>query len=155
MLRIIVAAVLGAAVGALTTASLKWGRSALAAVMARIRRDHRTLYGGRAWALPQSVSAGAPCSVRILVACAPSRAIRKQEIDPDRAWLNTATPSTRSWPSQTGYAPEAAVSRRGPAIMLFWRAAHFRSEHSAEWLTVRTPYRIMSGCRSVRLGLLR
>jgi hypothetical protein len=85
MLGIIIAAVLGAAVGALTTASLKWGKSALAIVSAHIRRDHRTLYGGRAWALPQSVSAGGPCSVRVLVACAPSRAIRRSDIDPDRA----------------------------------------------------------------------
>jgi hypothetical protein len=85
MLGIIIAAVLGAAVGALTTASLKWGRSALAIVSAHIRRDHRTLYGGRAWALPQYVSAGGPCSVRVLVACAPSRAIRRSDIAPDRA----------------------------------------------------------------------
>jgi hypothetical protein len=85
MLAIIIAAVLGAAVGALTTASLKWGRSAVAVVMARIRRDHRTLHGGRAWGLPQSVSAGTQCSVRVLVACAPSRAIRRSGIDPDRA----------------------------------------------------------------------
>ncbi|HEV2254425.1 MAG TPA: hypothetical protein VGS06_14625 [Streptosporangiaceae bacterium] len=85
MLAIIIAAVLGAAVGAFTTASLKWGRSALAIVRAHLRRDHRTLYGGRAWALPQSVSAGAPCSARVLVACAPSRAIRQSGIDPDRA----------------------------------------------------------------------
>jgi hypothetical protein len=85
MLGIIIAAVLGAAVGALTTASLKWGRSTLAIVRARIQRDHRTLHGGRAWALPQSVSAGGQCSVRLLVACAPSRAIRQSDIDPDRA----------------------------------------------------------------------
>jgi len=53
--------------------------------MARIQRDHRTLYDGRAWGLPHSVSAGAQCSVRVLVACAPSRAIRESGIDPDRA----------------------------------------------------------------------
>src|ERR1035438_5106634 len=85
MLTIIIAAVLGAAAGALTTASVKWGRSGLAVIMARIRRDHRTLYGGRAWGLPQSVSAGAQCSVRVLVACAPSRSIHESSIDPDRA----------------------------------------------------------------------
>lgn len=85
MLVIIIAAVLGAAVGALTTASLKWGRSALVVLRARIQRDHRTLHGGRAWMLPQSVSAGSRCSVRVLVACAPSRAIRQSGIDPDRA----------------------------------------------------------------------
>jgi hypothetical protein len=39
MLVIIIAAVLGAAVGALTTASLKWGRSALVVLRARIQRD--------------------------------------------------------------------------------------------------------------------
>jgi hypothetical protein len=77
MLAIIIVAVLGAAAGVLTTASLKWGRSALAVVMARIRCDHRTLYDGRAWGLPQSPSACAQCSVRVQVACAPSRAIRE------------------------------------------------------------------------------
>jgi hypothetical protein len=46
MLTIIIVAVLSAAAGAVTTASLKWGRSALAIIGARIRRDHRTLYGG-------------------------------------------------------------------------------------------------------------
>jgi hypothetical protein len=85
MLAIIIAAVLGAAVGALTTAGLKWGRSALAFVGARLRRDHRSLYAGGNWMLPQSVSSGQTCSVRILIACAPSRAIRKSDIDPDRA----------------------------------------------------------------------
>lgn len=85
MLAIIAAAVLGAVFGALTTASLKWGRSALAISMARIRRDHCTLHGGRAWRLLQSVSAGAQCSVRVLVICAPSRAIRESGIEPDRA----------------------------------------------------------------------
>jgi hypothetical protein len=85
MLTIIIVAVLGAAVGAATTASLKWGRSALAIAGARIRRDHRSLYGGRNWALPQSPSAGGQCAVRLLVSCAPSRAIRVSDIDPDRA----------------------------------------------------------------------
>lgn len=85
MLTIIIVAILSAAAGALTTASLKWGRSALAIVRARIHRDHRTLHGGRAWSLPQSVSAGGPCSMRLLIACAPSRAIRRSSIDPDRA----------------------------------------------------------------------
>lgn len=85
MLVIIIAAVLGAAVGALTTASLKWGRSALVVLRTRIQRDHRTLHGARAWMLPQSVSAGGRCSVRVLIACAPSRAIRQLGIDPDRA----------------------------------------------------------------------
>ena len=82
MLAIIIVAVLGAAVGAFTTASLKWGKSALAVVMVRIRRDHRTLYDGRAWGLPQSVSAGAQCSVRVLIACAPSRAIHDSALTP-------------------------------------------------------------------------
>jgi len=85
MLTIIIVAVLSAAAGAITTASLKWGRSALAIVGARVRRDHRTLYGGRNWGLPQSPSAGGHCSVRLLLACAPSRAIRESDIDPDRA----------------------------------------------------------------------
>jgi hypothetical protein len=85
MLAIIIAAVLGAAVGALTTASLKWGRTTLAVAKARLQRDHRSLHGGGNWMLPQSVSSGQPCSVRLLIACAPSRSIRKSDLDPDRA----------------------------------------------------------------------
>lgn len=85
MLTIIIVAVLSAAAGAFTTAGLKWGRSALAIARARVRRDHRALYGGRNWSLPQSPSAGGQCSVRLLVACAPSRAIRESDIDPDHA----------------------------------------------------------------------
>jgi hypothetical protein len=85
MLAIMVAAAVGAVAGSLATASLKWGRSALAWVVAKIRRDHLTLYGGRAWSLPQSVSASVPCSVRVLIACAPSRALRQSDIDPDLA----------------------------------------------------------------------
>lgn len=85
MWPIIVAAIVGTAVGALTTASLKWGRTALAVAEARLRRDHRSLHGGGNWMLPQSVSSGQPCSVRLLIACAPSRAIRKSDIDPDHA----------------------------------------------------------------------
>lgn len=71
MWPIIVAAIVGTAVGAFTTASLKWGRTALAVAEARLRRDHRSLHGGGNWMLPQSVSSGQPCSVRLLIACAP------------------------------------------------------------------------------------
>jgi hypothetical protein len=85
MVAIIVAAVLGAVFGVLTTASLKWGRAALAAVIARVRPDHKSLHGGGPWMLPQSVSAGKPCSVRVLVACAPARHLGAVEIDPDLA----------------------------------------------------------------------
>src|SRR5690242_10039412 len=106
MLAIIVAVVIGAAVGAFTTASLKWGKSALSAVMVRIRQDHSTLHGGRAWGIPQSVSAGKQCSVQVLVACAPSRALRTSEIDPDRA-----IPFLRERRVSPAYSPMSQFSR--------------------------------------------
>ena len=84
MLTIIVG-VLAAGAGALTTASLKWGRSAFTSLMAHIRRDNRTLNGGRAWGLPAQITAGKKCSIRVLVACAPSRSLRRRPIDPDFA----------------------------------------------------------------------
>jgi hypothetical protein len=78
--------VLGALAVAATGVAIKWGRSIMAAIGRRIRPDHRTLHGGRAWGLPAQVTAGGQCSIRVLVACAPSRSLpRTNAIDPDLA----------------------------------------------------------------------
>jgi hypothetical protein len=128
MLTIIVA-VLSAAVGAFTTACLKWGRSVLAFARSRVRRDHRTLYGGRAWALPQSVSAGRQCSVRVLVACAPSRSIRRSDIDPD-----CAIPFIReSFPGMFPEEPSLSLPQEG---VKFTVASHGTSGDGYAWAWV-------------------
>jgi hypothetical protein len=78
--------VLGALAVAAAAAGIKWGRSFLAALLARIRPDHGALNHGRAWGLYAGVTAGQQCAIRVLVACAPSRSLaRSYAIDPDRA----------------------------------------------------------------------
>ncbi len=77
--------VIGALAVAAVGAALKWGKAVLAAVMRRIRPDHRTLTARPAWALVASGVSGNRSAVRVLVACAPSRSLRPASIDPDLA----------------------------------------------------------------------
>lgn len=77
--------VIGALAVAAVGAALKWGKAVLAAVMRRVRPDHRTLTARPAWALVASGVSGNRSAVRVLVACAPSRSLRPASIDPDLA----------------------------------------------------------------------
>jgi len=77
----VISALAVAAVGA----GLKWGRTAFAAVMRRVRPDHATLSARPAWSLIASGLSGGRSAVRVLVACAPSRSLRPASIDPDLA----------------------------------------------------------------------
>ena len=81
----VVIGVIGALAVAAVGAGLKWGRAVLAAVMRRVRPDHRTLTARPAWALVASGVSGNRSAVRVLVACAPSRSLRPASIDPDLA----------------------------------------------------------------------
>jgi len=81
----IVIGVISALAVAAVGAALKWGKAALAAVMGRVRPDHRTLTARPAWALVASGVSGNRSAVRVLVACAPSRSLRPSSIDPDLA----------------------------------------------------------------------
>lgn len=81
----VVIGVIGALAVAAVGAALKWGKAVLAAVMRRIRPDHRTLTARPAWALVASGVSGNRSAVRVLVACAPSRSLRPASIDPDLA----------------------------------------------------------------------
>lgn len=81
----VVIGVIGALAVAAVGAGLKWGKTALAAVMRRVRPDHRALTARPAWALVASGMSGSPSAVRVLVACAPSRSLRPASIDPDLA----------------------------------------------------------------------
>ena len=81
----VVIGVIGALAVAAVGAALKWGKAALAAVMRRVRPDHRTLTARPAWALVASGVSGNRSAVRVLVACAPSRSLRPASIDPDLA----------------------------------------------------------------------
>ena len=81
----VVIGVIGALAVAAVGAALKWGKTALAAVMRRVRPDHRTLNAHPAWALVASGVSGNRSALRVLVACAPSRSLRPASIDPDLA----------------------------------------------------------------------
>ena len=81
----VVIGVIGALAVAAVGAALKWGKAVLAAVMRRVRPDHRTLTARPAWALVASGVSGNRSAVRVLVACAPSRSLRPASIDPDLA----------------------------------------------------------------------
>jgi hypothetical protein len=81
----VVIGVIGALAVAAVGAALKWGKAVLAAVMRRVRPDHRTLTARPAWALVASGVSGNRSAVRVLVACAPSRSLRPASIDPDVA----------------------------------------------------------------------
>jgi hypothetical protein len=81
----VVIGVIGALAVAAVGAGLKWGKAVLAAVMRRVRPDHRTLTARPAWALVASGVSGNRSAVRVLVACAPSRSLRPASIDPDLA----------------------------------------------------------------------
>ena len=81
----VVIGVIGALAVAAVGAGLKWGRTALAAVMRRVRPDHAALTRRPAWALIASGVSGNRSAIRILAACAPSRSLRPASIDPDLA----------------------------------------------------------------------
>ena len=81
----VVIGVIGALAVAAVGAGLKWGKAVLAAVMRRVRPDHRTLTARPAWSLVASGVSGNRSAVRVLVACAPSRSLRPASIDPDLA----------------------------------------------------------------------
>jgi hypothetical protein len=81
----VVIGVIGALAVAAVGAGLKWGSAVLAAVMRRVRPDHRTLTARPAWSLVASGVSGNRSAVRVLVACAPSRSLRPASIDPDLA----------------------------------------------------------------------
>ena len=81
----VVIGVIGALAVAAVGAALKWGKAVLAAVMRRVRPDHRTLTARPAWALVASGVSGNRSAVRVLVACAPSRSLGPASIEPDLA----------------------------------------------------------------------
>jgi hypothetical protein len=81
----VVIGVIGALAVAAVGAGLKWGKAVLAAVMRRVRPDHRTLTARPAWSLVASGVSGNRSAVRVLVACAPSRSLRPACVDPDLA----------------------------------------------------------------------
>ena len=81
----VVIGVIGALAVAAVGAGLKWGKAVLAAVMRRVRPDHRTLTARPAWSLVASGVSGNRSAVRVLMACAPSRSLRPASIDPDLA----------------------------------------------------------------------
>jgi hypothetical protein len=69
---------------AATGAALKWGKQVLAAVRTALLPDHRALHQRPAWGL-MAVQSGGLNSLRMVIACAPSRSLRRAILSPDAA----------------------------------------------------------------------
>ena len=80
----LVIGVLGVLAVAATGALLKWGNQAFAAIRAAVRPDHTALYRTPAWGL-MAVQSGGPSRIRLVIACAPSRSLRRASFSPDAA----------------------------------------------------------------------
>jgi hypothetical protein len=80
----LVIGVLGVLAVAATGALLKWGKQAFAAIRAAVRPDHTALYRTPAWGL-MAVQSGGPSRIRLVIACAPSRSLRRARFSPDAA----------------------------------------------------------------------
>lgn len=76
--------VLGVLAVAATGALLKWGKQAFIAVRAAVMPDHRALYRTPAWGL-MAVQSDGPSRIRLVIACAPSRSLRRPSFRPDAA----------------------------------------------------------------------
>jgi hypothetical protein len=76
--------VLGVLAVAAMGAILKWGRGAFAAIRTALVPDHRALYQRPAWGL-MAVQSGGLNSVRLVIACAPSRSLHRTRFSPDAA----------------------------------------------------------------------
>lgn len=79
---VVLTAAVSAAVAAVVSGLFKWGGQLAARVRAWFRPDHAPLGAGE-W--PLYTSFDATPKIRVLVACAPTRSLRKKEVDPDLA----------------------------------------------------------------------
>jgi hypothetical protein len=80
----LVIGVLGVLAVAATGALLKWGNQAFAAIRVAVSPDHNALYRTPAWGL-MAVQSGGPRRIRLVIACAPSRSLRRASFSPDAA----------------------------------------------------------------------
>src|SRR5579863_245331 len=76
--------VLSALAVAATGALLKWGKQAVTAIRAAVTPDHKALHQRPAWGL-MAVQSGRPSRIRLVIACAPSRSLRRPSFSPDAA----------------------------------------------------------------------
>jgi len=76
--------ILGVLAVAATGVALKWGKQALAAIRAALTPDHKALYRQPAWGL-MAVQSGGLKSIRLVIASAPSRSLRRATFSPDAA----------------------------------------------------------------------
>jgi len=109
LVRGVVIGVIGALAVAAVGASLKWGKTALKAIIGRARPDHAALTARPAWALIASGASGGRSAIRVMAACAPSRSLRPASIDPD-----VAIPFIReSFPGMFPDEPAQSLPREG------------------------------------------
>jgi hypothetical protein len=80
----LVIGVLGVLAVAATGALLKWGNQAFAAIRGAVSPDHNALYRTPAWGL-MAVQSGGPSRIRLVIACAPNRSLRRASFSPDAA----------------------------------------------------------------------
>lgn len=76
--------VLGVLAVAATGAFLKWGKQAFIAIRTAVMPDHKALHRTPAWGL-MAVQSGGPSRIRLVIACAPSRSLRRPRFSPDAA----------------------------------------------------------------------
>src|SRR6266700_5195551 len=74
--------VLGVLAVAATGALLKWGKQAFSAIRTAVMRDHKALHRTPAWGL-MAVQSDGPSRIRLVIACAPSRSLRRPSFSPD------------------------------------------------------------------------
>ena len=123
---VVLTAAVSAAVAAFVSALFKWGGELAARARAWLRPDHAPLGAGE-WQLYTSF-ADSP-KIRVLIACAPTRSLRKQEVDPDLAigfahrWFGTrlAPEPTFSRP-QTGVKFQEVGQATDMAYLWIWAA---------------------------------
>ena len=80
----LVIGVLGVLAVAATGALLKWGKQGFAAIRAAVTPDHKALYRTPAWGL-MAVQSDGRSRIRLVIACAPSRSLRRASFSPDAA----------------------------------------------------------------------
>lgn len=95
----LVIGVLGVLAVAATGALLKWGKQAFLAIRAALMPDHKALYLRPAWGL-MAVQSGGLNSLRLVIACAPSRSLRRVSLSPDAAIRFIRTQFPDQFPDQ-------------------------------------------------------
>lgn len=104
----LVIGVLGVLAVAGTGALLKWGKQAFVAIRTAVTPDHKALRQAPAWGL-MAVQSDGRSRIRMVIACAPSRALRRLGFSPDAAIRLVQ----RQFPGQFADQPASSDVRTG------------------------------------------